>query len=177
MLASHRNALPGVSLRRRASRSGKQLVEPHEEIPTECDLQCPQRPVELSDGAGADDRGGHTGLMQQPGQGDVGGVLAQFGAQVFPLLDRGFGLLETPGCHRARAAAFLGLAQDAPEHTAGQGRPGNQSDAIGAGGGEYLQLHGPAPQVLQGLLGHEAEHAVTARGLLGLGEMPAREVR
>ena len=60
--------------RGRRRRAGQDLVEPVQRLVVEVDLERAQRLLELLDGARADDRRGHARLVQQPGQGDVGGL-------------------------------------------------------------------------------------------------------
>src|SRR4051812_46367412 len=76
--------LPGVGLGG-GTGPGEDVVESAEDVLAQVDLQGPEGAVELLHRAGADDRGGDTVLVQQPRQCDVGRLLAEFVAQVFPL--------------------------------------------------------------------------------------------
>ena len=100
---SARPRSPGVVLGCRLV-AGEDLVELGEGLVVELDLERAQRPVELLDRARADDRGGDGGPGQQPGQADVGGLLAELVAQVLVGLDLRAVLLE----------GVLGAALEAP---------------------------------------------------------------
>src|SRR5580692_1416718 len=77
---------PGVVLRR-GPVPGEQVVEPLEGVIFEPQGDRALRVVELSSGARPDDGGGDPVLMQQPGQRDVGRLLAELVAQVLVGLD------------------------------------------------------------------------------------------
>ena len=85
--------LPGVVLGSRTV-AGEDLVESGEGLLVQGDLQRPQRPGQLLQRPRPDDRGGDRGLVQQPGQRDVRGRLAQPVAQVLIRADLALVLLQ-----------------------------------------------------------------------------------
>src|ERR1700722_17241884 len=197
--------LPSVGFGGCAARAGENLVQPTEGLLVERDLQGPQRPGQLVQRPGPDDRGGHRGLVQQPGQRDPGRVLAEVGAERLVGLDLGPDLLDGLGRPASRAppagrtriltartraagparirAAGTARARSAvpPEHPAQhpavQRAPRDDPDAVSLAGGQHLQLDRARREVVQGLLAYQPEHRAAGGSLLGLGDVPAREVR
>ena len=115
--------------------------------------------------------------MQQPREGHVGRLLAQLLAQVLvggelvPVrLDRQLRPAGDP-----TTALALGL-EHAAEQPAAERGPGDQADAVGLRGGQHLELDRPADQVVERLLADRAAEAAGPRGLIGPGDVPAREV-
>src|SRR3954452_2188579 len=76
-LARRGTRSPGVRLGRRATWPGEDLVEAGQRLVVQVDLEGTQRAVQLLDRARPDDRGGDDRLVQQPGDPDVCGVLAE----------------------------------------------------------------------------------------------------
>ena len=66
---------------------GEDLVQPGQGLRVEGDVHGAQCGVELVLGPRADDRGGHGGLGQQPGEADVSGFMTQLVGQILVLLD------------------------------------------------------------------------------------------
>ncbi len=96
---------------------------------------------ELIHGARADDGGGHSCVVQHPGEADVGGMFAKVAAEVFPLLDLRPVLLDALLHGFAGAATLLvHLFQHAAEHAAGQRAPRNHAEAIFAAGGQHFHF-------------------------------------
>ncbi len=115
--------------------------------------------------------------MQQPRQSDVGRGLAQLVAQGLVGLEL-LAVLGDPLLGALRgAAALLLLAQDPGQQTALQRAPGDDAHAVGLAGGQDLQLDGALQQVVDALLAGQAREVTGASCLLGLGDVPAREVR
>ena len=89
------------------------FVELLQRCRVEFQVEGAQRGIELVVGAWPDDRGCYCRLVQQPGEGDVARLVAQFGTLSFGLLE-----LRTQPLHRLRGAAleaalaFIGLADD-----------------------------------------------------------------
>ena len=74
---SLRTALPGVGLGCLAAGAGPDLVELRQRGIRQLDLERPQAAGQLLDRARPDDRRGDDRVVQQPGQRDIGGLLAQ----------------------------------------------------------------------------------------------------
>src|SRR5690606_1369535 len=91
---------------------------------------------ELFDGAGPDDGGRDDGVVEEPGERDVGGLFAELGGEAFEggelvalLVDVLFELF-------AGAAAFCAFLEGAAEQAAGEGAPGDEAHAVVAAGGD-----------------------------------------
>ena len=86
----------------------------------------------------------------------------------------------TPPAHRAAGTARARCAVP-PEHPAQQPAvqraPRDDPDAVSLAGGQHLQLDRARREVVQGLLADQPEHRAAGGSLLGLGDVPAREVR
>src|SRR5205823_11122957 len=135
---------------------------------------------ELLDGTRADDRRGHPGPGQQPGQRDVGRVVPELGGELLvrldglPVLDHA--LARSP-LQRAGRQTLALLAEYAGELTAVERRPRDDADPVLDRGGDHLELDVPVEQVVDALLGHQPEEVPGRGGRLRLGEVPAGEVR
>src|SRR5690348_10192288 len=149
--------LPGVMLRR-SPVPGEQVVEPLEHVIVELEGHRAPRVVELLPGARPDDRPGDALLVHEPGQRDVGRVLAELVAEVLVRRD----LLAVPlhgllSPAREPAAALALLLQHAAEQAAFQRRPGDDPDTVLDRRGQHLELDLPGQQVVDGLLADQAE--------------------
>ncbi|MNS88881.1 hypothetical protein D3C72_1228730 [compost metagenome] len=115
--------------------------------------------------------------MQEPGQGHVGGVLAQVLAERLVALQLGPELLDLGLDALGGAAAGLGLGQRPAEQAAAQGAPGYHAEAILARRRQHLELDRTLGQVVEALLRDQAQEVPAPGLLVGLGDVPAREVR
>src|SRR5215204_1466908 len=103
--------LPGVGLGGFSAGPGPDLVEPPESLVREGYLQGPQAPGQLLHGARPDDRGRDDGVVQQPGQRDVGGPLAELLTERLVGLELRAMLLDLLLHLRVGPAAFARLPQ------------------------------------------------------------------
>src|SRR5438067_5458547 len=168
--------LPGVGLGRGAARTGKDLVEPLERVVVEGDLERAQTAVELLERARPDDRRGDGRLREQPGDGDVGGLLAEVGAQLLPGLEL---VVQPVGRHLhavGGAPALSGLADGAAEQAAAERAPRQDADAVGLARRDHLELDQARVEVVEALLRHESERSPPPRRLVGGDDVPAGEV-
>ena len=112
--------LPGVVLWGGLA-TGEDPVEATERIRIECHVKSANRGVELFHRAWPDDRRGHGGLVKQPGQTDVAGLVAELGREVLVPFDGiavgGESLRRTT---LKAALAFALLADDPAEEPAVQ---------------------------------------------------------
>jgi hypothetical protein len=116
--------------------------------------------------------------VQEPGEADVRGVLAQLVAE--RLVGLHLGAVRAQALLRALlggAALALGLAQDPAEQAGLERAPGDHPHAVLEARGQDLQLHGALQQVVERLLAGQAGEVARLRRLLRLGDVPAREVR
>src|SRR6202042_3557816 len=115
-------------------------------------------PFELPDSARTDDGPGYAVLVQQPGQGDAGRLLADLIAQALVRLDFlavALDRLPRPACQAA--APFSLLLEHSAEHAALQRRPGNHADSVVDRGRQNLELDLAGHQVVDGLLADQAK--------------------
>jgi hypothetical protein len=94
---------PGVGLGGFAAGAGPDLVESPECVVGQVDVEGALAGDELVERARADDRGGHGGLVQQPGERHVGGLFAELVAEGLVGLELGpvlldVGLIPSRGC-------------------------------------------------------------------------------
>src|SRR5579859_4109150 len=157
--------------------AGEQIVEPLEHVVIEFEGYGAPRVIELGEGPRPDDRPGDTLLVQQPGQRHVGRLLAEPVAQVLVGRDMLAVLLKRlRGPADQTAAPFALLAEHAAEQPALQRRPRDDADAVLDRRGQHLELDLPGQQVVDGLLADQAEEAARGRAVVGLRDMPPREV-
>src|SRR4051812_7014347 len=122
--------LPGIRLGRFAAGAGEDFVELLHRRGVELDLGGADRAGELLERARSDDRGGDDGVVQQPRQADVGGLLAELFAEAFvrfELLALRFDLLLRAF---AAAPALRLLLKHAAEHSARERAPWDQSESV-----------------------------------------------
>src|ERR1019366_7842951 len=116
-------------------------------------------------------------LMKEPRQSQGGGVFAELVGHAL-VLAGGVEVANQPGLGRlAGTPTFPLLAQDATEQTAGEGRPRDHTEAIGARGGEDLELNRTVEQVVQRLLTDQSHEVAGPGRLLRLRQVPPGEVR
>src|SRR5258706_3895157 len=149
---------PGVGLRRRAARAGPDLVEARRDLLAHRDLERAQGAIELLLGARADDRRGHGLVRKQPGERDVGRILAQFAAEALVGLELRLVLLDLllERLLGAPAAVRL-LLEHAAEQAARERAPGDHAQAVVLAGGQDLELDGARGEVVEALLADQAE--------------------
>src|SRR5262245_42922158 len=127
--------LPGPGFGSRSARPDRreEAVQRGQRLLAQRQFQRAERAIELVERARTDDPRGDPGPRQQPGQGDVGRVLAQIGAELLVRLDGRPVLLEgvsgTTGLGPARGALGL-LAQRPGEQAAVQRRPRDDAHAV-----------------------------------------------
>src|ERR1019366_7264956 len=169
--------LPGVVLRGWPV-AGEDAVEAFQHLVIELQRHRALCVLELPGGTRADDRPGYAVLVQQPGERDTARLLADLIAQVLVRLDlvaaAPEGLLRPA---RQAAAPFALLLEHSAEQAALQRGPRDNADAIGDRSGQDLKLNVAGHQVVNGLLADQAEEATCRCGVVGLRDMPARDVR
>src|SRR5215468_5813770 len=168
--------LPGVVLRGWLV-AGEDAVEASQRLVIELQRYSALCILELPGGARSDDRPGHPVLVQQPGERDAARLFADLIAQVFVRLDLLAAVLECLLRPAPQAAApFALLLEHSAEQTALQRGPRDDADAIGDRSGQDLELNVAGQQVVNGLLADQAEEVTCRCGVVGLCDMPAREV-
>jgi hypothetical protein len=133
----------------------------------------------LLDGTRTDDRRGHTGPGQQPGQREVGRVDAQFGGELLVAFDRlpvPFQRVSRPALAGPGAGALALFAQRPAEQSTVQRRPRNDAEAVVDRGRHHFQLDVTGHQVVDALLADQAEEVAAGGRLLCRGQVPAGEV-
>ena len=137
-----------------------------------------QGAVELVDGARADDRGGHAGPGEQPGQRHVGRVVAPARHSSFSYASMAGRCAASPSAARPlvppRGPALGHLAQHAGEQPAVQRRPRDDAQAVVLRGRDHLQLDVSGEQVVDALLGDQAEEVALPGGGLRLRRCASR---
>ena len=114
--------------------------------------------------------------MEQPGQADIRGMLAQGLAERFIQLDLRAVLLERLLGLLARPASLLRFLQRAAQQTTGQRAPRDEAQAERLAGRDDLELDHAGIQVVQALLGDQTEEVPAGRDAVGPGDVPAGEV-
>src|SRR5690606_11452740 len=127
--------LPGVVLRRGAA-AREDLVQLGQRLVVQLDLQGAHGAVELLQRARADDRRGDRRLLEQPGQPDVRGVLAQLVAELLVPLDLVAVLLQLREHAVGRRAALVDLTEHAAQQAARERAPGDDAQAVVLAGGQ-----------------------------------------
>src|SRR4030095_11044033 len=163
---------PRVGLGGGAARARPDLVEVAQRLVVQLDLEGAQRLLELLQGPGTGDGRGHARLVQQPGQGHVGGWPAQLVADRLVLLALRPVLLQPPALLLADAAALPGLAQRPAEQPAEERAPGDHPDPVVPAGRQHLQLDRALGQVVERLLADQAERVPPPGRLVGLDDVP-----
>lgn len=135
------------------------------------------RPPRAAPGCAGDDRRGDRRLVQQPGQGQITGFVAELLGEVLVRAELLAVLLQALGQEIAVAALPVTLlAHRAAEQTRSQRAPRDHADAKRLRGRQNLQLDLAGEQVVVRLFADQAEE-VALRGLgLRDREMPAGEV-
>lgn len=95
---------------------------------------------ELVEGSRSDDGGGDGGVMEEPGEGDVGGLFAEFVAEVFVALELWSGGLDAFIEVVCSSSSFVEFFECAAEESAGEGAPGDDTEAVVSGGGEDFEF-------------------------------------
>src|SRR5581483_12062901 len=113
-----KESLPGVRLGRLAAGAREDRVELPELLVIQLDLERAQAAVQLLDRARPDDRGGDNRVVQQPGQRDIGGLLAQLAAEALVGFQLGAILLDILLRLLARSPAGVGLLERAAQQPA-----------------------------------------------------------
>src|SRR5918992_1828921 len=148
---------------RRALVTGPDLVEARELVLTEVYLEGTLRALELLHRAGADDRRGNHGLVQEPCDPDVGGRLAEIGAELLVGLDGIAQALQSlrraPG---EPALTLLLLAKHAREHPPVQGAPRDDTYPEVGARWQDLQFDLTLGKVVDRLLGDQARRVPSA---------------
>src|SRR3954471_930077 len=122
--------LPGVFDGRRLV-AGEDVVEPAQGVLVERHAERSQRALELLHRAGADDRRGDAGLLQQPRDPDVGRALPELAAETLVLLQGRPVVLEVLlGPALVATTALARLLQRAGEQAAVQRAPRDDSHAV-----------------------------------------------
>src|SRR3954447_7375773 len=154
--------------------AGEDLVEPGEGVLVQADGERVQRALQLLHRARADDRRGDARPVQQPGEPDVGGRLAELAAQRLVLLQRRPVLLEVLlGAALVAPAALARLLQRPGEQAAVQRAPGDDADPVLLRGRDHLELDLPGEQVVDRLLADQALEVAPGGRLVGRGDLPA----
>src|SRR5207244_6187759 len=142
----------------------------------ERDVERAQAPGELLDGARPDDRRGHRRAAEQPGECHVGRRLTELATEPLPGLDLRATLLHPLPDPLARPASLARPRERAREQPARERAPGQETEAVGPAGRDHLELHGSRGEVVEALLGHEAEEVALGGDGVRLRDVPAGEV-
>ena len=156
---------------------GEDVIEPLEGIGVERDVKGPDCGVELFLGPRSHDRRRDGGLVQQPGEGDVTGFLAQLIGKVLVLLDLVLVLLERfRGASLGPPDALLLLLQHAAQEAALERGPWDEPQPVLLGRRDDLKFHLAHEQVIDGLLADQPGVVPPPRRFLRLGNVPPCEV-
>ncbi len=131
-----------------------------ERVGVELDVERTHGAVDLLDRARADDRRGDHRVGEQPRQRDVGGCVAELGAELLPLLELRTHVLD-PVLDVLVAPATSGrtVGEHAAEQPAAERAPRDHADPVVLARREHLELDGAGVEVVEALLRHEAERA------------------
>src|SRR5207302_2478759 len=102
-----------------------------------------------------------------------GGLLADLRAELLPPLE----LRPQRLVARVRVLAARGVGRlRAAEHPARERTPRDDTEAVVPARGEHFELDRARREVVEALLAHEPEEVAARRSLVGLRDVPAREV-
>src|SRR6266540_1968478 len=161
--SSQCSMLPGVGVRCLAAWARPDFVEPLHRLVREGERQGPQVPVQLLHGAWPDDQCGYHRLMEEPGDSNIGRLLAKIFAELLVRLQLwsvAFDLRLLIGIGSAAVSYFL---QHTTKQPTAERAPRDQSKSIVLTRRDHLQLDHACVKVIQALLGDES-HEVACDG-------------